>query len=215
MQKNSLMKLLKIVPLLLLVAFLSSCSKEESIDSGSGNGNPSSGSGIQGTWKLVSSSGTTGFSSTQDDAGNEIKMEAILKYTSQNPVGVYNITAASFKSVGIGYDYIGKLTMLSYENNVLQLEDSIDLNTTIPPTSAETKYKLIGNDSIYFEAGTLTSPSAPGSPTTTIPAGCKYKLEGNRLTFFMKMNMPQIINQGGITVKFTQYVDVSIVLQKQ
>lgn len=217
-KKDSRMKLLKVVPILLLVAFISSCSKEQSIDSGSGSGSgtPASGSSIQGNWKLISTSGITSTSTVDNTSGTEMKAEVLLRYISKNPVGIYTITSSLFKGVGVGYDYEGKLFIRQYENNVLQIEDSSDINMTIPPSSSESKYKLIGTDSIYFEAGALTGPSAPGStPVATTPVGCKYKLEGKRLTFFMKMSMPQVITQNGITLKITQSADVNIVLEKQ
>jgi hypothetical protein len=210
------MKLLKIAPFLLLVAFLSSCSKEESIDSGSGSGNPSSGSGIQGNWKLVSTSGTTSTSTVENTSGIETKAEIILRFSSSNPVGGYNITSSSFKGIGVGYDYNGKLIIRQLENNVIQFEDSSDISMPMPPSSSESKYKLIGADSIYFEAGALTGPSAPGStPVATTAVGCKYKLEGNRLIFFMKTSIPQLISQNGVTLKVVQSTDVNIVLEKQ
>lgn len=216
MQKISLMKLLKIAPFLLLLALLSSCSKEESIDSGSGTGNPSSGSGIQGTWKLVSISGTSGASTVENTGGVEMKAEIILRFASQNAVGVYNITSSLFKGVGVGYDYNGTLFMREFANNVLQFEDSTDMNLNLPPSNSESKYKLIGADSIYFEAGAIAAPTAPGStPAATTPTGCKYKLEGKRLTFTMKTSIPQLMTQNGITLMVTQTADVSIILEKQ
>jgi hypothetical protein len=218
LQKNSLMKLLKIAPLLLLIAFLSSCTKEESIDSGSGSGsgNPSSGAGIQGNWKLVSISGASGFSTVENTGGVETKAEIVLRFASQNPVGIYNITSSLFKGVGVGYDYNGTLYMREFENNVIQFEDSSDMNLNIPPSNSESKYKLIGADSIYFDAGGIVAPTAPGStPAATTGVGCKYKLEGKRLTFIMKTSIPQLMNQNGITLMVTQNADVNIVLEKQ
>lgn len=210
------MKLLKIAPFLFLVAFLSSCTKEESIDSGSGSNNPASGSGIKGTWKLVSISGTSGFSTVENTGGVEMKAEVLLRFASQNPVGVYNITSSLFKGVGIGYDYNGTLIMREFENNVLQFEDSSDMNMPMPPSNSESKYKLIGADSIYFEAGGIVAPTAPGStPAATTGVGCKYKIEGKRLTFIMKTSIPQLMSQNGITLMVTQTADVNIVLEKQ
>ena len=209
------MKFLKITPLfLLLIIVISSCTKEESIDSGSGN--PSSGSGIQGNWKLISTSGTTSTSTVENTSGTESKAEIILRFSSSNPVGGYNITSSTFKGIGVGYDYNGTLILRQFENNVLQFEDSSDISMPMPPSSSESKYKLIGTDSIYFEAGALTGPSAPGStPPTTTAVGCKYKIEGNRLTFYMKTSIPQLINQNGITLNVIQSTDVNIVLEKQ
>lgn len=214
------MKLLKIAPFLLLIALMSSCSKEKSIDTGGvgiggGGGNPSSGSGIQGKWKLVSSSGTTSASSAFDVAGDEMKIETVLRYSSEKPVGVYNITASDFNGVGVGYDYNGVLIIRQYENNVLQSEDSTDVNMTIPPSNSTSKYKLIGSDSIYFEVGGPGTPSVSGNPAAPQSGGCKYKLEGTRLTLIMKMNQTQINNQSGIVTKDSQSANVAIVLEKQ
>lgn len=210
------MKILKSVTILALTVFLfTSCSKEKSIDTG-GTGTPGSGSGIQGTWKLISISGTSGASTVENTGGVEMKAEIVLRFASQNPVGTYNISSTTLKGSGVGYDYLGTLYMREFENNVLQFEDSSDMNLNIPPSNSESKYKLIGNDSIYFQEGALTAPSAPGStPTATTPVGCKYKLEGKRLTFIMKTSIPQLMTQNGITLMVTHTADTNIVLEKQ
>ncbi|RXK59234.1 hypothetical protein ESA94_13920 [Lacibacter luteus] len=209
------MKSPKIVAALFAIAFVAaSCSKEKSF---SANGSNGSGTGsIQGNWKFISTSGITSTSTVENNSGIESKAEIILRYASSNPVGVYNISGTIFKGVGVGYDYNGKLILRQLENNVVQFEDSSDISMPMPPSNSESKYKLIGTDSIYFETGALSGPSAPGSTAPAVTGvGCKYKLEGNRLTFIMKTSIPQVITQNGITLKVTQSTDVNIVLEKQ
>ncbi len=201
------MKIKQILPALSLLAFIiSSCSKEKSY---------SSGSPLVGDWKFISSSGTTNATSTFDLAGDEIKLETILTYTSENPVGVYNISGKEFNGIGIGYDYNGNLTIRTYENGILQSDDTNPIATTIPPTNSTSQYRLVGNDSIYFEVNTPSTPSTPGSGSATKPGGCKYKLEGNRLTLFVQTTQSQNNDQGGFITKDTQTADVVIVLERQ
>ena len=155
--------------ILFAIVFLFSCKKESS---------ESTSSALVGNWKFVSSGGTTSASTSYTLFGTAIKVETILNYTSSNPKGVYKISQTAFSGEGVGYDYQGSLTVKQYEDNTLQSEDTNPVNATIVPTNASTNYKLIGTDSIYFEG------SAPGTSTgaSGTPGGCKYKIEGTKLS---------------------------------
>lgn len=214
------MKFPKIVAILFTIAVIvASCSKEESFSangsggSGSGSGSGSGAGSIQGNWKLISSSGSTTASTSLNLFGTDTKIETELRFSSSNPVGMYTISSTNFTGKGIGYDYTGKLIIRTFENNVLQTEDSSDITTTIPPSNPDSKYKLVGADSIYFE-GTPGTPSAPGTSGAVQPGGCKYKLEGKRLTMYMKTFSSQVNNSGGTVSKDTQRVNATIVLEK-
>lgn len=191
--------------LLLLTMVATSCGKEGSLEGGSSS--PSS-SSLVGNWKFISSIGTTTASSAFTLLGDELKIETTTSFTSSNPKGIYKITATTFDGQGIGYDYTGSLTIKQYANNVLQSENTTPMSATIPPSNFSSQYKLIGTDSIYFEN------NAPGSSTGS-PGGCKYKVEGNKLSLFLNTNTTTTTNQGGIITTDNQKALVTVILQKQ
>lgn len=195
-------KISTLTTVLFAILFLFSCKKES---------NQSTSSALVGNWKFISSGGTTSASTSFTLLGTVIKAETILNYTSSNPKGVYKISQTAFSGEGVGYDYQGNLTVKQYEDNVLQSEDTNPVNTTIPPTNASSNYKLVGADSIYFEG------NAPGTNTgaSGTPGGCKYKIEGTKLSLFMNTNTTKTSNQGGIITTDNQKALVTIVLEKQ
>jgi hypothetical protein len=171
-------------------------------------------SGIIGIWKLTSTSGITGASSEIDILGDILKAETNMQYTSSNHKGYYNITSTEFNGVGIGYDFAGNLTLKVYENDVLQSEITNPVNSTIAPVNITNSYKPIGNDSIYF-TGTPPGVELPSGTTPTGAGGCKYKLEGNKLTMFTKYNTSSTSIDNGFISKNKQSVDVTVVLERQ
>lgn len=205
------MKLLKPITLLTLISFfILSCSKEKSIDTG-GTGTPGtggSGTGIQGNWKFVSNNGTLHEIASFNLGGDEIKIENLSTLSTKNPVGQYRITQTDFNAEGVGYNLTGSSAIKTYENGVLQSENTIPVNENVPPTNLNTKYKLIGADSIYFSAG------APGNPSGG-SGGCKYKLEGKKLSLFMKTDTTMVTDQGGIITTEIQKINFTLVLEKQ
>ena len=207
------MKLLKIAPLLLLlITLITSCTKEKSTEL-NGNTPGSTTSDLRGDWKLVSISGVSTVRDTFNALGSQAVIISKYTYASTSAAGSYTITNTDFISKGITYDFDGKLVYTAYEDGLLILNDSMDASSTIPPTNGTAPYKLQGTDSLYFTSGGILS--IQGSNTTNVkPAGCKYKLEGNKLTLTMKMQMSESIVQNGITGRRKLMADAIVVLQK-
>lgn len=201
------MKLLKKTPFfLLLITLISSCTKEQSIDSGSrNNGGQAS---LQGTWKFISNNGTVNEMASFNVGSDLIKIESLSTLATKNPVGLYRITATDFNGEGVGYDLFGSMSIKTFENNVLQSENSIPVDENVPPTNLNSKYKLIGSDSIYF------TTNSPGSPTGE-SGGCRYKLEGKKLSLFMKTDTTMVTDQGGIITTEVQKINFTLILEKQ
>ncbi len=201
------MKFLKITTLfLLLITLISSCSKEKSIDTGSGSGIGQA--SLQGTWKFISNSGNVNESASFTVGSDLIKIESISTLATKNPVGIYRITANEFNAEGVGYDLFGSMSIKTYENNVLQSENNIPIDENVPPTNLNSTYKLVGADSIYF---ITNSPSSP----TGESGGCRYKLEGKKLSLFLKTDTTIVTNQGGIVTTEAQKINFTLVLEKQ
>lgn len=177
--------------------------------------NGSGSSGLIGNWKFISTNGKTVATSEMDFLGDLLKIEAILKYTSANPKGIYKISSASIDAVGIGYDFAGTLILNSYENNRLETSDTSAFPpSTIAPVSNTNAYKTVGTDSITFTNG-APGVQLPNGGTMSTPGGCRYKIEGNRLTMFIKHTSTTTGNSGGITTTDRQIIDVVVILERQ
>ncbi len=181
-----------------IVLVATSCKKE---------GSENSSSLLSGNWKFVSANGATTISNSVDIGGDVLKTEAISNFISSNPKGTYNMTATQITGNGIGYDFTGTSTTKIYENNVLQNQVTMPMNGTISPINTSSTYKLIGTDSLYFET------KVPGTANS---GGCKFKLEGTKLTLFMNVNTKSFTDLGGATVSADNInVNTTVILQKQ
>ncbi len=193
------MKLKNLTPILaVIILAATSCKKEKS----------ETPSPIAGNWKLVSIAGNSSVTSAYTFGSDNIKTETFTDFTSSNPKGQYKITSNTFNAEGIGYDYTGSVTVKDYENDVLQSEDTSPTGSTIPPTNGTSQYKLIGSDSIYFENNALGN-------STPAPGGCKYKLEGTKLSLFINSSSTATASQGGFSVTNKTATVVTVILQKQ
>lgn len=201
----------KIVYLLFATLVFVSCERKLRPPDMNGRGS----SGLIGNWKFVSTNGTTIATSEMNFLGDLLKIEAILKYTSSNPKGIYKISSTSIDAAGIGYDFGGTLILNSYENNRLETSDTSVLPpSTIAPVNNTNPYRTVGADSIAF---TNTAPGVqlPSGGTMSSPGGCRYKIEGNRLTMFIRHTSTTTGNSGGILTTDRQIIDVVVVLEKQ
>lgn len=201
----------KLVYLLLAAITLVSCERKLRAPDMNGSGS----SGLIGRWKLVSTGGTTIASSEIDLLGDKLLAENTLIYSSSNAIGFYDITSTEFKGNGIGYDFSGRVILKVYENSVLINETpTLIPTTTIPASNPTSKYRLIGTDSIYFEGSTGSVQFQAGG-TATVPSGCRYKIEGNRMTMRMKYSTSYTSTSGGITSLDKQWADVEVILERQ
>jgi hypothetical protein len=202
------MKLLKIAPFLLLIALMSSCSKEKSIDTG-GTGTPgSSGSVLQGAWKFISLTGKDSTIIILKDASIEIRNEIVTDISSSNPKGLYRFSGSTMTAEGVGYDYTSTITQREFENDILQSENIIPLSGIQAPQSGSSKYKLVGSDSLYLDQNILGG-------TSTAAGGLKYKLEGSKLSLFVKLIHADSAIDNGVKIIEKVNTTVTVVLQKQ
>lgn len=202
----------KLMSLLFFAVLVVSCERKLRPPDMNGNGP----AGLLGNWKFLSTGGTTVTSSEVDLFGVLIRTDGILNYTSSNPKGFYTITSTDFNGIGIGYDFAGSLTIKSFENGVLQNEVITPFPaSTIPPTNTNSTYKLIGTDSIYFQTQAPGVQLQGAGSAVSTPSGCKYKINGNQLTMFLKFSNTTTDNTGGITSINKQQGDVTVVLERQ
>lgn len=193
------MKLKNLTPILVVIVLAATSCKKE--------GSENSNSLLSGNWKFVSANGSTKVTNSVIFGSDVLKTEAISNFVTSNPKGTYNMTATQISGNGIGYDFTGTSTTKIYENNVLQNEVTMPMNGTISPINTTSSYKLIGTDSLYFET------KVPG---TANAGGCKFKLEGNKLTLLMTINTKTLTDINGATVTADNIFNTTtIILQKQ
>jgi hypothetical protein len=203
---------LKFTYLLLVAVIMASCGRKLKAPEIAGSGT----SGLIGKWNLVSTNGTTLTNSEFDFFGTKNRIESNLTNTSSSPQGLYEITTNDLKATGIGYNTSGNLTVKLYEDDVLQSENAVPFPATpIGPYSQTTPYKLVGADSISFTSAVPVFVFQTVNGPATPPNGCKYKLEGNKLTLTSKYNYTSTDNSTGITITDKTEVDMTIILQKQ
>ena len=195
------MKLKNLTPFLaLIILAATSCKKETSEPDDSP---------ISGNWKLSSIASNSISTATLTQAGYELKFENTSTFASTTTKGIYKISSTSFTGEGIGYEYTGTTSVKQYENDVLESEVTNPLNGASPASNGTSQINLIGNDSIYFQ-------NILFSGTANTPGGCKYKLEGDKLSLFINQSSTTTTNVGGGIISTEKSnVTMTVVLQKQ
>ncbi|HLP36391.1 hypothetical protein [Lacibacter sp.] len=195
------MKLKNLTPILAVVILATtSCKKEGSSETAS--------TPLTGSWKFISLTGKDSTVHIFRDAGTELKYEIVTDIASSNPKGLYRFSGNSITAEGVGYDYTSTITEREYENNIFQSEQIIPLSGTIATQSGSSKYKLVSADSLYLDQNMLGG-------TSSAPGGLNYKLEGTKLSLFVKQTHADSVIDNGVKIIEKLNTALTIVLQKQ
>jgi len=212
MRLKTNLTLLSLVTLLFV-----SCQKELSIDTINGPvGGPGGGGGsnsLIGNWKFLELIANTESSVEATDGTDTEKAVTVSSYKTINNKGTITFDATKMSSSGVGYDINDTAFTYLYINGVLF--DSIDFpfSFTVPSSSGQTNYKVIGTDSIYFESGFFAVPSA--DPQATQAGGAKFKIEGNVLTLTTNSSTTESETDQGVTTVTKNKVAGVIRMQRQ
>jgi hypothetical protein len=182
----------------LCIAFFS-CQKEVSFENNTGGSSGGTSAGLVGVWKLSSLHAETLADNETNDLGTIDRSVTKSVYDTKQNTGTISFTPdlkAITTNFGYSIDTVG--IVYYYENNVLQ--DSLDFPFMMPFSSSTgtSGYNLVGADSIYFTAGSL---SIGTGTTATQPAGLKYKLEGNKLTMSFKASRDTSFVESGLNIR--------------
>jgi hypothetical protein len=201
-----------------LSLFTVGCQKELSVDSlnggpGGGSGGGGGNSALIGTWKFLELSAKTEADVRVSDGVDTERALTRSEYTTKNNKGTVSFDGSKMISSGVGYDIDATAMTYLFSNGVLI--DSLDFPFTfsIPSSSGETKYKVIGSDSLYFESGFFTVPGT--NPQASQASGAKYKIEGNIMTMTTASSNSVTQTQQGITTTQNNKITGVIKLQKQ
>jgi hypothetical protein len=169
-------------PVAIICLFLISCAKEKSVDSSTQTpGGPGSGSNaLLGTWKLIKMNMHTRAVVEMNDAGIAVKTITYSGYDTKDNQGTLKFTSNKAENINWSYSVDDFAYGYFYENNVLVDSLQFPLVVVTPTSNTNTTYRLIGADSIYYEAGGTVTVG--GQTTTSGAGGARYKIENDILT---------------------------------
>ncbi|RPD42879.1 hypothetical protein [Chitinophaga barathri] len=178
---------------LLLATVLFSCA-EESIE-------PNSEGKLIGDYDFVSLSvdGTTVSETIFPDETTKVVAEVI--YHTKNNTGTYTFDGKKIIGMNVGYSVDTTLKAVYYVDGVKDDEFELPFAATIPPLNSAGTYKLIGEDSLYFEGGFISPPSGGGAPMVSGPSGARFVVTGNTLILTAKFSTSTSTTQMGITTR--------------
>lgn len=136
---------------------------------------------IEGTYDFISMTAHTNSTLTQITATNTDKTVATSDYETINNSGTVTIDARNFAAKNMSYTVDTVAQGSFYTDDVLQLTTPMAFEVTIPGVNRVSAYKLVGTDSVYFEAGFINPPDINSSPATDQGAGARISWAGDTL----------------------------------
>lgn len=199
-----------LVTLLSLFAFsfiFFSCQKELSLEPSAPGGNDNT--SLTGNWKFDSLIASMEAATALTENGVPAKIVAKYKDTTENNAGTVTITSGSINASGLSYDFSAVATVDTYLAGIPVDSESAPFELAVPTYSANSNYKQIGTDSLYFPQGLFfVVPDPTGIiPQSSSPAGAKYKITGNSLAIMFSLTQDTTITQSGITATITTKVN--------
>lgn len=193
---------------MLLLAFASpSCQKELSFENPSPGNNPAS---LLGVWKFNGLSTAVESGTTFVYGGIPGRIVATYATATQNNKGILTITADKMQTSELGYTISTDVKVSTYAGGILVDEQEEQLDFELPPGSASSDYKQIGNDSLYFPNGSIFDiPDTNGQqlPGASEPFGARFAISGDTLYIQSAINRSGTVVQNGMEYEITQKVD--------
>ena len=191
------MKILKIFLLLFFLAFLFSCQKEVDLQDDNNNTGAIT-TNIVGNYDFVGMLANTKSTVVAGTGLQQEKIITVSSYSSTNNSGTVAITTSQMNTTDIGYSIDGIAATEYYLGGVLLTSVDLPYSFTLPPTSGNSTYRRITNDSIYFDNGFISyDPTGSGNPTATMPIGAKLSWQGDTLLMRTVFKMTNVQDIGG------------------
>lgn len=207
--KSMNMKFCKSLPVILVVvaATFASCGKMDMatpdttpVNPGtpppSGNNGDSTNSSIQGTWNFTGAVLNT--VSTMELMG--MKSISYSYYTTVNNSGTIVIDDSNFKITGLTYTINGTIRTKTFVSDMDSSDIVFPYSVVIDPYTAESPYKRVGEDSIYFESSMVESSIYGNAPAVSQPQGGKISWSGDTLIITNAINQ---VDDGMLTTGTT------------
>lgn len=209
---------LRLTAVCVLSLALFSCQKELSIDTSSpgGGDNNNNDNKLLGNWKFINLAVDVEGSVATNVAGQTVTSVTKYNTVTKNNEGVLSVDATNMKMTGLAYA-IQTDVDVKISDGVDEDEMTIPLDFAVPAYSTNSKYQLIGTDSLYFPEGAfLDMPDANGQPVgVSEPSGAKFSINGKTLLISAKAKRTYNVNQQGVISNVTQKADGVITLEKQ
>ena len=197
---------------LITVIMFSACQK--GIDWGLDVNPGGTANSITGTWKFVSITANTQYTSAYTQSDTNYKTITNSNYTSINNTGTITFNADSTcVSSGVGYDISDTAVGYNYQNGVLVDSSALPFSFSVDSSSSTARYALIGSDSIAHSSGFI--PVSTNTTTQSLTSGGKYNISGNTLTLTELYTKDTAIVISGVSNATTESGKFIITLQKQ
>lgn len=212
-----------IKPILLIcaiVAFLSSCQKEVSLQNQTGQqpGGGTNNTNITGDWNFIGSNAKTYVALSLSESGQDFKTITTSDYNTENNVGTLKVTDKQFIFKGISHTVSDEANSKTYINGLLVDERDEPFNETYPVTDQTMDYVRNNNDSLTFTNafGLLPDPSGGGAtPVPAGPIGGKISLVSDTLTVITYYAAKETITQAGVPATFEIKMEGTMKFKRQ
>jgi hypothetical protein len=141
----------------------------------SNSGGSSSGS-LTGAWNFINMN-VHSTATTNEGAG--LTAVVVANYVTKDNSGTVVFTADSMDINSLGYTVDTTATAYIYLGSIVADSSEEPISQSLPPTSGNFAYQIIGTDSIYFPNGGLLPAGITGNGQGS---GAHYTLSGNTLT---------------------------------
>lgn len=195
-------KIYTTVILLLFSVSIISCSKDDDV-------NPSA---IEGEYKFIGMTSDVTTDGSTVSEGMTVRSVTRLKYESENNTGTMSFKGENLNTTNVGYYAYGTIYSQSYFGSEAMGPYESEFELTVPPSSSKGKFKVVGTDSISFEAGTM---QINNQQLVAKPGGAKFKVEGDILTLSMSVSQSQKVYLNGYSMDAKASGKVTIKLQRQ
>jgi len=130
-----------------------------------------------GTWSFTAIDAKTQSSQEFKLAGFNQKNNAELDYITENNSGKVIFFDSTITAYNLSYTISSEIRTYNYKNGVLADSNVVPYELTFFEPESSCKYKMIGNDSVYFPKGGFTNIAA--STLRTDPLKAKVTFEGS------------------------------------
>lgn len=179
----------------ILAITLASCGKDEMAGPDVPPPDPvNPASKIEGTWTFVGSR----LIATSIVSIDNTKTITYTDYTTFDNGGTVVIDKTKMVTTGYTYSFETVSKARYYEDGILTDEWEVPVKMTLPPMSLNSPYKLIGQDSIYYENGFIGSTDDSGIPQEPDASGSRISWLGDTLVITGYPNKVSQINQDGL-----------------
>ena len=171
-----------------VVILLTSCQKDvEGVDN-------SSAANLFGDWKLTGMKMVSNTDVSMAGSGQNTRFIIGLNYTAPASTsgGTYTFAADKITATNVRYTPAGTAVMKMYSGGTLVQNETMPMESDPIVTNGSSNYKAVGSDSLFIPGGALLNVADPSNgaaarDVTTVPSGYKYKIEGKKLTLYLKM----------------------------